>query len=384
MSDLLPDPRQGDAAALIARVASSAASGVARRALVLRLSQLPSALSRPHHLRLARAALDPLRGADRAEAFELPNADTAVLWRGRGDEALRASLAAVSELFAGGGAATPDPGGLCLLLDLPEQAETLLRLARDSRDRAAAPPGPDPRPGLDAAGLAALEAALAQADLARFVRRHPVCAAGSDGAFHPAWDYWSLSVTELEAALAPGHSLRAEPFLFRRLTRTLAQRVLALLAGPGELHGAGPLALDLSVSSLLGREFLRFDAALPAGLRGRVVLGLEGWDILADLPAFRFARDFALARGYRLLLHDPGAGIRAALPPERLGIELLQLCWPAASDAVGDAGFDVRATRLVLAGADAPEAIAWGRRHGVALFAGRAIIAAARQSARTR
>ena len=43
-------------------------SGVPRRALLLRMDLLPRSLSRPHHLRLARAALDPLTGADRAHS----------------------------------------------------------------------------------------------------------------------------------------------------------------------------------------------------------------------------------------------------------------------------------------------------------------------------
>ncbi len=374
MSSVFAKSRENDAAALIARVASSAASGVARRALVLRLSRLPPTLTRPHHLRLARAALDPLLDADRAEAFDLPNADTAVLWRGEGGPALQASLDAVAELFFGADAATADPAGLCVVLDLPEQAETLLCLARASHVPAGTAAPPDPRTPLDAAGLAALEAALAGADVSRFARRRLICAPGADGAFHVCWEKRLLSVAELEAALAPGRTTRTEPWLFRRLTATLERRMLASLSVRGELQGALPFALDLTVVSILGPEFLRFDAALPAALRGRVVLDLRAPDILSDLSAFRFARDFAHARGYRLLLHDPGPELLDVVPPNRLGVDLLRLRWsPALADSAGDA-FGFEQSRLVLAGADTPEAIAWGQRHGVSLFQGRAVV----------
>lgn len=366
-------PGRDDAAALIARVASSAASGVARRALVLRLSHLPASFARPHHLRLARAALDPLRGADRAETFDLPNADTAVVWRGHGGRALQASLDAVAELFAGAGGPAPDPHTLCLLLDLPQQAETLLRIAEDSRARAPAARAPAAGAPLDAAGLAALEAVLARADVARFARRHPVCLLGPDGGFRVAWERRVLSVAELEGELAPGQAIRAEPWLFRRLTRTLDARLLTLLAAPGELQGAGPFGLDLNVASILAAEFLRFDAALPAALRGRVVLGLRPDDILADLPAFRFARDFARARGYRLLLRAGDTGVLPLLPLDRLGLDLLQLPWSATLAESGADITDVAAGRLVLGHADAPAAIAWAGSRGISLFQGHAV-----------
>ena len=370
----IPAAPARDAATLIARVTSSAASGVARRALVLRLSRLPAGFARPHHLRLARAALDPLRRADRAEAFDLPNADTAVLWRGSGGPALQASLAAVAELFAGGGAASPDPAALCVVLDLPDQAETLLRLARDSHATGVAVAPGDPRAPLDAAGLAALEAALARADLARFVRRRPICTPGPDGSFFLCWEKRALAIGELEAALAPGRSSRADPWLFRRLTRTLERRMLAMLTAPGELAGAAPFALDVNVAGVLGPEFLRFDAVLPATLRGRVVLDLRAADILADLGAFRFARDFAQARGYRLLLHGGLPDLLDVVPPSRLGVDLLRLRWSPA--LAGDDGtrLGIEPARVVLAGVDGTEAIAWGRRVGVSRFAGPAVV----------
>ncbi len=64
-------------------------AGITRQALLVRLSRLPDKLKRPHHLRLARSALDPLTFADRARLFRLPNEDLAVVWRGEAAEALR-------------------------------------------------------------------------------------------------------------------------------------------------------------------------------------------------------------------------------------------------------------------------------------------------------
>ncbi len=362
--------RRDDAAALIARVTASAASGVARRALVLRLSALPPALARPHHLRLARAALDPLRMADRAETFDLPNADTAVLWRGGGGAALRASLAHLAELFADAGTAGSGPDDVCVLLDLPEQAEELLRIADASRMKAASAVAACRAAPLDPAGLAALEQTLAHADVARFARRRPVHEVTADGGMRLAWERRYLSVAELERELAPDAALDAAPWLLRRLARTLEARLLALLASPGELHGAGPFALDLGVASLLGPAFLRFDAALPAALRGAVVIGLAAPDVLADLPAFAFARDFAQARGYRLLLHAPGPEAGSVLPLPRLGLDLVQIGFSPALAAAAPELAGARPSQVVLGVAESAQAVAWGRLRGISLFEG--------------
>ncbi|HET9018262.1 MAG TPA: hypothetical protein VFN46_01685 [Acetobacteraceae bacterium] len=370
MSSVMAAPRRDETAALMARVASSAASGVARRALVLRLSRLPAAYARPHHLRLARAALDPLRLADRAEMFHLPNADTAVLWRGPGGRALQASLEAVAELFADGTTPAPAPESLCLLLDLPAQAESLLQLARESRERPVPAPPPPRLLPLDPGGLAALEAALARADLARFVRRRPVCAIAPDGRFRLAFEKRMLSIAELEADLAPGRSFRAEPWLFRRLTRTLDRRMLALLAGPGELRDARPFAVNLNIASLLAPEFLRLDEALPARLRGEVVICLRAPDILADLPAFLFARGFAQARGYRLMLRIDDPELLRVLPPARLGVDLVQLNWGAALREADCFTVATDGVQVILSEAHSKTAVEWGRTHNITLYVG--------------
>lgn len=351
-------------------------SGIARRALLLRLSRLPENLARPHHLRLARSALDPLTIADRARLFNLPNGDVAMVWRGEAAEALRESLKAVLHLFAGEDEKLPDPGALVLALRLPEEAQTLLQ-ALDEASRPLAHDDPArgaPTDPLDPQALAAVEAALAQADVARFVRRRPVCERGADGEFRLRWEERALSVAEIAASLAPDRAMRADPWLFRRLTRTLDRRMLALLGAPHELRDAGPFSLSLNVASILSPEFLRFDASLPATLRGRVVLGLTPADIMADPAAFLFAREFARERGYRLVLRGVTADLLDVFPLRRIGLDLLQLRF---SPELTRAGADLalpEGGRIVLSRADSGEALAWGRAQGVVLYQGRAAL----------
>ena len=366
--------KSGDVHSLVAVVHETSRTGVARRALLVRLSSLPEDRSRPHHLRLACDALTPLIGADRARLYQMPNTDIAVVWRGDAVGLLEPSVEALHHLFADETGAIPQSDGLTVLLDLPVDAPLLLHAATTSM-MPAAPPPPPPKAAkpLDLTTLALLETALAQASVDRFTRRQQICQQTDEG-FRLAWERRSLSVTELAETMVPDHDPRADPWLFRRLTRTLDRRMLSLLCKPDELHIAAPFSLNLNVACILAPEFLRFDSVLPALLRGKVVLNLGPEDILVDPAAFIFARDFAHARGYRLLLATDPSQL-ALLPLRRLGLDLLQLPWSPALTAPGIADLLPEPSTLVLAGADSIAALAWGRAHHIRLYQGSLVTA---------
>jgi hypothetical protein len=371
IDDLTRDVRQGsaeDARRLSTLVRECGTSGIARQVLLLRLSQLPDGRNRPHHLQLATDALLPLTGAARAQLFHLPNQDHVVVWRGE-TPALQASLDTLRHLFSDDPGFGPDPMAIASVLALPEDAELVQHVVNESlRPRT---PAPVQRLGgqpLDPPTLLALERAIAQADMSRFARREPICRTGPDG-FRLAWERRFLSDGELFDTILPDRAPRADLWLFRRLTRTLDRRMLALLSAAEEVRGVPPFSVDLNIASLLGPEFLRFDANLPTALRGHVVVNLRAEDILTDLATFCFARDFAAARGYRLLLHDVGLTQLALLPPDRLGLDLVQLRYtPALTAEVLPAVIDP--AMVVLGNADAT-AMAWGRAQGIGLYQGR-------------
>ena len=362
-----------DTRALAGLLEACEAADVERQALVLRLSRLPPELARPHHIRMARAALEPLLTADRARLFHPTPTETVVIWRGDAGAALADSRRAVAYLF--GDAAGIDAASLTEHLVLPRDAVALRRLVRLPADEPEQLPGealePDGAslPPIDMAALASLEASLATADLTRFIQRRAIRRLSPDGRLRLAWEKRCFSVVELGAALLPGHAIDGDPWLFRRLTRTLDRRMLATLSAPDALIDAPAFSLNLNVASLLAPEFLKFDAALPSGLRGRVTLDLLPIDALGDPATYIFARDFARARGYRLLMRLGAPSQLALLPAERLGVDLVQLRWTEAL-----AGWtpppSLDTATVVLGRTAGPRAGAWGRDAGITLFAG--------------
>jgi len=364
---------------LLGLVRDCTTAGVARRVLLLRTDLLPPGLARPQQLRLARIALDPLMAAERARMHDLPSERLAVTWRGNAPVLLQRSLSALERLldvgFSTGATASQD---VIQLFELPRDGEALLAAA-GSNDAT----GPEwlrqdatsvvPLLPLDAAALSTLELQLATADMARFARRKPICrVTGSQ--VHLAWEKRYLSLSELTATLAPGCDAHADAWLVRRLTRVLDRRMLALLSAARELHGAGPFGINLNVASVLSPEFLRFDAALPSPLHGRVVLDMQPADVLTDPAAFIFARDFARARGYRVQLHGVTAALLPLLCLPRMELDFIELRWSANLATIDPAHLQAGTAQWILGRADEPAALQWGRDQGISLFQGRAVI----------
>lgn len=377
-ADLVPS-RIDDPARLLTLITETVDTGTAREVLWLGLSMLPRPLAEPHHLRLAGDALAPLEAADRMRKFSLPNDDQIVVWRGAANDLVAQCEGLVRHLFADEPTLLPEPDRLVQRFRLPADAVRM-------REKIAlsVPPEPDEPSALSVgaaltlATLAALETNLASANVARFARRRDVCVCNDDGSFGPAWETRILSSRELAETLTPDHDLRGDPWLFRRLTRSLDRRMLALLSATEELRSAGPFGINLTIGSILAPDFLRFDEALPGRLRGHVVIGLDPADVMTDPAGFGFARDFARARQYRLLLRGLSPAGFALLPRGRTGIDLVQLRWSQAW-ADTEMALDDPST-IVISGADTVAALDWGQARGVRLFQGRVVSPATRRN----
>jgi hypothetical protein len=340
-------------------------AGVGRRAAMLHLDRLPPALAKAHHQRLARTAMMALADRDHAQSFDLPHGRLAIVWRSRGPDEVAEPMAALKHLLADLPEGQEVPlGQLVSLFDLPAHAPWLLDTLGPVDPVAHA----GALPGLDAALLARLEDTLAQADIAQFLRWRPVMDIERPTPVL-AYEERGLSWPDLAATICPGRTPNDGSWLARRLSRLTDRRVLAAMTGPRDLAGTRPFAIELAIASILSPAFLAFDAALPAGLRGHVILRLDAADILADPASFCFARNFAQAKSYRLLLRDAAPGL---LDPHAAGLDLLELALTQDHRA-NPATLPDRAT-LVLDGIDDATTLAWARAQGCVMVKGQAAL----------
>ena len=365
------NPAEAHAAGELADlVRQTMVAGASRRAALLHMDQMPSALARPHHQRLARNALANLAGRDHAQSVELSRGRLAIVWRSRGPDDIAGAMAGLEHLLADlpSGQAIP-MGQILSVFDLPSQAPWLLDTLAEPPPQALPSSGPDQ--GLDPMLLARLEENLIQADLSQFLRWRPVHAI--DGAAPAlAWDDRFISSADLAECLCPGRTLDEAGWLFRRLSRSIDRRLLTLLTGPRELSGCRPFSLTLNVGSILSPAFVAFDAALPAGLRGKIVLKLDEADVLSDAAQYSFARSFAHTRFYKLLLRNAAPHPDSALlDAEAAGVDFVEMRLTPALMANAAALPD--RSRLVLTGLDRLPQFAWARAQGCRFARGMAL-----------
>jgi hypothetical protein len=356
-------------------------AGSDRRALLLHADRFPPSLGRPQQLRMAREALNSLVTADRAQTYELSRGRVAVIWRDRGGDELARAIKALSHITGNTRQGEALLGELISLYDLPNQVLWLLDELWD--DPAASRTGLG-KP-LDLANLAALENALARADLSQFARARPVMRLRAAGPAAAAlarietdlvWEERYFASHALESSLSPGHELKAEPWLFGRLTRMLDRRMLSMLSIPGELRQFRTLGLTLNIETILSAAFLRFDDLLPSHLRGETILNIRPADMLASPNDFLFARGLARARGYRLALTGASLALLQVLDLQAAGFDYVQVkLGPEIAGAPEKlANLVAPDTELIAMGLDHGSDVRWAMSAGITLGMGRALI----------
>lgn len=370
-----PTGPDGDAAELVELVRAAVESGATREVLWLRFSALPAGLDRPHHRRLLRDAAAPRR-AQPSRLFRLGNGDLVVVAMPARDPAEGAAAQARATLA--GALDEPALAEVLRALRLPQEAAAVLAAVEEgispAQPRRAAAKAPPP---LDPPTLAAAEQALEQADVWPLHARQMVCRLCPDSAaVQPVREDVRPLPAAVSERLLAGHDAAAAPHLAVRLAEAVSARLVASLTRPEWRGRPHPLHLPLPLAGLTSPAFLKLDATLPAAAKPLLMLGLAAADILADPEGFRFARDFARVRGYRLALEVTGTAVLSLLPPAALGVEAVRIPFTAALP--GDPG-PLRAlaargpVAVVLAGADSSTAIAWGWEQGIRLFQGRLV-----------
>ena len=224
--------------------------------------------------------------------------------------------------------------------------------------------------------LGRVEEALQGADLSNMLRRQFVCALIGEAAPQPLL---FISIQDLRETLMPGVNLTRSRWLFQHLTETLDRRVLAMLSKSTDRSITGEISVNLNISTLLSPEFMAFDDAVIASMRGSIVIELQKVDIFSDLNDYMFARDFAKERGYRICIDGLTHETLPFVDREKLGADMVKLIWN--SDIIDNVG-PKRAKRLIKrAGAskvifcrcDEEAAVEFGQEIGVNMFQGRFI-----------
>ncbi len=376
-----------------------------RRAVHVRLSKLRPYNRRAHHMRIAASTFDPLVRAFDAAVFRLFNNDLVVICNGADVADIDHVVLHLRYLFAEDPLIKNEESGnieFCTWFDLEDDYADLRDLAQrmvsaraqreQDRKEASSPDSKNSdrkspvakredveKAPLDPPNLAAIEAAIAQADLSAIIRHQPICAVVRDRKPEPAFNEIFTSIAMLCEMLMPEIDVQANPWLFRDLTQHLDRRMISYLAQNGETTRGQPFSVNLNISTLLSPEFLDFDERLNKNTRGGIIIEVQLFDVYADLGNFMFARDFLHERGYKFCLDATTHMSLPLIDRAELGFDLVKLLWNEDLAALlsGPRGRSLRSAaekvgpgRLILAHCDSERALEVGESLGITLYQG--------------
>jgi EAL domain-containing protein (putative c-di-GMP-specific phosphodiesterase class I) len=227
--------------------------------------------------------------------------------------------------------------------------------------------------------LGRVEESLHSADLSNMVRRQFVCALIGEAAPQPLFSELYISIQDLRETLMPGVNLTKSRWLFQHLTETLDRRVLAMLSKSTDRSITGEISINLNISTLLSPEFMAFDDAVIAAMRGSIVIELQKVDIFSDLNDYMFARDFAKERGYRICIDGLTHETMPFVNRDKLGADMVKLIWQTElADEVGPKRVrrlvkSAGASKVILSRCDDEGAVKFGQDIGINMFQGRYI-----------
>jgi hypothetical protein len=353
-----------------------------RIAAHVQLAQLQPHHRSPNHLRIAvntfEACVQQLEG----QFVRLSNDDLVFIGRTADRAGIESAVARLRLLFS------TDPlvrdaadEAFCRWYGLADQfthfTAMVARLAEP--DETAARPGE--KPGIDAGKLQSMQKVLARVDISPVVRNQPVCALVGADKLDPVFRELYVSMKDLASLLVPECDLATNRWLFLSLTETLDQRMLAFLTRELTERPAA-ISFNANLRSIMTADFDRFDRSLRPNLRGRLLVEIGFTDVIADVGAFHFAREYLHEREYKLCLDGVTDLSLPFVDRTTMNVDIVKLRWTTDFGAAlaGPQAETIRArltdiglSRVVLCHCDTHAAVEAGARLGIRYFQGRAI-----------
>jgi hypothetical protein len=336
----------------------------------------------PNHLRIAVNTFEACVKQLEGQFVRLSNDDLVFVGRCADKAGIESAVARLRLLFSNDALVRDDSGeDFCRWFALADQfshfTATIARLAD--------PDAPDARlaekPGIEAAKLASMQKVLARVDITPVVRNQPVCALAGPDKLEPVFRELYVSMADLATLLVPECDLATNRWLFLSLTETLDQRMLVFLARELAERPAA-ISFNTNLRTVLTPDFDRFDQSLRPNLRGRLLVEVSLTDIVADVGAFHFAREYLHERGYKLCLDGVTNLSLPFVDRNATNVDIVKLRWTTdfAAAIAGAQGDAIRAklqeiglSRIVLCHCDADLAVETGAALGIRYFQGRAI-----------
>ena len=393
-SGSIREPETSEESLLLSRLKRVEANPAGVFAIHIHLSQLRASNRQPHFITIAVRTFVGLMESHEATVFSLHNADIALICRNVPVDDADAYVDKVRVLFNEDplmkieDGAFEDAFSTWYDLSQPEDYSTFIAIANDlaveaqrfNQQQTEAKVREDKEKGepLGALNLSAINQKLQGTRVADLIRDQTCLQLGPGGPGKIVFREHFISMAELKKRIAPEVNLFASPWLFQYLTETLDRRMLAVLGNRNFDGLPHTISLNLNVSTILSRDFHKFNQAVGKNT-AKVVVEMQVLDIFADMSAYGYARDSLQERGYRVVVDGLNPLALQFIEPGLLRSDFVKINWdkdyegevdPARQNDMRDVVTSTGKDSVILARVDTEEAVKWGLALGISHFQG--------------
>ncbi len=365
-----------------------------RVALCMHFSKLSSAYHHERYIRIASESFTTLASGFEGQIFYLTNKDLFFVAKDATLTALEASVLRIRLLFS------QDPlmdnltstrsDAFCTWYNVEKDYDTLLATVGQAlkeaeshrlKQEALAESLPIMRSPMRPELLGRIDQSLDNVDITNLVRRQTIYTLVDNVAPQPLFEEVFVSIDDLQKAIAPTIDIASDTWLFRYLTQTLDRRLMLMLIRDGATSSR-PFSINLNLATILTPEFAKFEAVIVPQLRGRLVIELNKLDVLSDMGAFLFARDYLHDHGFRLCLDGLTHHTLSFYNRAKMGFDLMKLYWtpnalddmlPSMIPEIRHIIMDTGQAHTILCRCENERAIKTGQEIGIVMFQGRYI-----------
>lgn len=189
-----------------------------------------------------------------------------------------------------------------------------------------------------------------------------------------------ISSKQIESVFLPEVSLSGSPWLFHALSEDYDRATLRALAAEIAEYRHKAFSLNVSLSTILSRDFADFYEKLPTKLAGKIVLEIHKTDLIQNFALTKDVKDLVRQKGLRLCIDGLEWRDFEVLQLKRLAPDFVKVIWhnellSANHDDLavlvrGKAGL-AESCELILSRCDAAKAFPFARTLGVKYVQGR-------------
>ena len=189
-----------------------------------------------------------------------------------------------------------------------------------------------------------------------------------------------VSTQQIQSNYLPEHNIMGNPWLFHAMREDLDRATLKAVGVEIPQYRHKGFSVNVSVNTLLGREFADFYDQFPTTVAGRIIVEIHKTDMLENMGVMRQVRALVESRGFKFCIDGLEWYDFEVLSLHRLKPDFVKLIWKNDLTTLGEEDLRLLVegiksldskTRLIMSRCDDPRSFLLSRSLGIRYVQGR-------------